>query len=239
MRIPDSCLPNSSWSPNCALSCYNRIKQSILLQASTSLTMKPPSYAQRLQKVATKKQAITLSNLSALTPTAETANQIIEANWSSISTRSTGVYAHDPNGKTWKKTPRFSEIHHQNQSNTWIQQKKIRSFPQSVCCVFTNWRTTHIRESHEQWKVVTKAITPFLEPRDYSALCTTKIPINHAWRELGRALNCSLFWLGWHRQSLDQKVTPLVEKVAKVPAQKKKSCHLYPSSAIAGRFAQC
>jgi len=42
--------------------------------------MKLPSYAQRLQKVATKKQAITLSNLSALTPTAETANQIIEAN---------------------------------------------------------------------------------------------------------------------------------------------------------------
>jgi len=42
--------------------------------------MKPPSYAQRLQKVATKKQAITMSNLSALTPAAGTANQIIDAN---------------------------------------------------------------------------------------------------------------------------------------------------------------
>jgi hypothetical protein len=51
-----------------------------LTQASTSLTMKPPSYAQRLQKVATKKHAITMSKLSALTPPAETANQIIDAN---------------------------------------------------------------------------------------------------------------------------------------------------------------
>ena len=62
--------------------------------------MKPPSYAQRLQKVATKKQAITMSNLSALTPAAGTANQLLMLIDHPFPHGSTGVYAHDPNGKT-------------------------------------------------------------------------------------------------------------------------------------------